>query len=62
MVVNLLIKQISFFLKFEFFKNYCFSTFVPIIFQGLELGYWIASRDTEMILKILISQNSATFR
>ena len=30
-------------------------------FQSLELGYWIASRDTEMILKIFITRLSATF-
>ena len=27
----------------------------------MELGYWIASRDTEMIMKIFIPQFSATF-
>ena len=31
------------------------------VFQSFELGYWIASRDIEMILKIFISQFSATF-
>ena len=30
-------------------------------FLSLELSYWIASRDTEMILKIFISRFSATF-
>ena len=28
---------------------------------SLELGYWIASRDTEVILKIFISRFSAAF-
>ena len=31
------------------------------VFLSLELGYWIASRDTEMILKIFISRFLATF-
>ena len=30
-------------------------------FLKLGMGYWIASRDTEMILKIFVSRFSATF-
>ena len=55
MLFNSLTERISF-LKFEIFsKNYCLSIFELMDF--LRLGIWLldSSRDTEMILKILIS-------
>ena len=55
MVFNILKERIAIFI------NYCLLIFEVINFLRLEISYWIASRDTEMILKILISQFSATF-
>ena len=59
MAFNILVER---FYKFEIFsKNYCLSIYETMSFLELEIGYWIAARDKEMILKIFILRLSATF-
>ena len=54
-----------YFLKVEILKIIVYRIIVyePMSFLkfGLQLGYWIASRDTEMVLKIFISRFLARF-
>ena len=64
MVCNIFIEGICF-LKPEIFSkllpiDLCTNDFWNWV-TGLEMGYWLASRNTETILNILISQFSALF-